>query len=216
MNNINNLQQLEGDHPLCDFYADSTAKKKNQSEYPPVIFSPADLTMTSTGLAYKGNRLDPIFYKTCLFGGHIFWTNHYRSQDYYLDSEFAEKNRRRLIKRIIKWVKQFLGLNANDIQYFGMTEKKGFRCHTHTIIAIKKKCGDIADKVRSAIELFTSLTPQVTYDRATRQEANQIIINAVGVAAYISKINRNELECPMWHHSPKFFDYLEDHQKYGI
>ena len=97
-------------------------------------------TIISDGSIYFNNyKVDPFFYSLRKLRWDILLTFHYGGVDYYSDNEFAEKNRRSLIKKLVSQTLKSLKQPRNDIQFAGFTEKKNGRCHSHVLLHIKNK-----------------------------------------------------------------------------
>jgi hypothetical protein len=137
-------------------------------------------------------------------------TFHYKIADYYRDNEFSEKNRRILIKKgiVIKTLK-FLGQPVNDIQFAGFTEKKNGRCHSHTLLHIKDKSPLSIDIIADTIKL---MIPHEIIMRNSKDEEKQIefINDSEAAAAYICKLNSNDLDLHSLFKSRNLIKYLEN------
>ena len=165
-------------------------------------------------LRFNDFKVDPFFYTLSAIPWDLFLINHYKGDDYARDNEFAERNRRTLLASVFRQSKESLGLASNDIQYFGCTEKRGARCHTHTLIYIKRKAGANASELRETIQKCLPSRIVTIPEASTKERANQIVIEPVKCAAYVSKRNKNDLAVPTNHYSKDFITFATRYNKF--
>ncbi len=163
----------------------------------------------SDGSIYFNNyRVDPFFYSLRKLRWDILLTFHYGGVDYYSDHEFAEKNRRSLIKNLVIRTLKTLNQPRNDIQFAGFTERKNGKCHTHTLIHIKNKS---PISVNTIAEAMKSLTPKEisARDAEDKEKQIEIISDAEAASAYICKFNSNELDIHQIFLSKNFINFIK-------
>lgn len=166
-------------------------------------------TISDRSISFNNYEVDPLFYSLRKARWDIFLTFHYKGEDYCLDNEFAEKNRRMLIKKVIVGTLKYLHQPRNDIQYVGFTEKINGRCHTHTVLHIKDKSPICAKTIADTIKL---LLPQKNIRQNPQDNDKQveIIRDSESAAAYISKFNSNDLKIHKIHHSSRLFEWINN------
>ena len=166
-------------------------------------------TISDRSISFNNFKVDPLFYSLRKARWDIFLTFHYEGEDYYLDNEFAEKNRRVIIKKVIVGTLKYLHQPRNDIQFAGFTEKKNGRCHTHTALHIKDKSPICAETIADTIKI---LLPQDIIRQNPRDKEKQveIIRDPERIAAYISKFNSNDLKIHKTHFSSRFFEWINN------
>jgi len=168
-------------------------------------------TIISDGSIYFNNyRVDPLFYSLRKLRWDILLTFHYGGVDYYSDNEFAEKNRRSLIKSLVIRTLKSLNQPRNDIQFAGFTEKKNGRCHSHTLLHIKDKSPISANSIVNSMKL---LMPEEISARNPRDEEKQVEIigDTEAATAYICKFNSNELDIHRLYKSKDLIEYIKKH-----
>lgn len=164
-------------------------------------------TISEGSISFNNYKVDPLFYSLRKARWDIFLTFHYKGADYCLDSEFAEKNRRMLIKKVIVGTLKYLHQPRNDIQYVGFTEKINGRCHTHTVLNIRDKSPICAETIADTIKL---LLPQdiIRQNPQDKEKQVEIIRDSESAAAYISKFNSNDLKIHKMHYSSRFVELI--------
>ena len=165
-------------------------------------------TIISDGSIYFNNyKVDPLFYSLRKLRWDILLTFHYRKVDCYGDNEFAEKNRRSLIKNLVIQTLKSLKQPRNDIQFAGFTEKKNGRCHSHTLLHIKNKSPISANTIVNSMKL---LMPEEILERNPKDQEKQVEIigDAEAATAYICKFNSNELDIHKHHFSKDILSFL--------
>jgi hypothetical protein len=171
-----------------------------------------DTYVTSNhGFLYYGKyKTSPIFYHIKDIKWNLFLSIHFKTPTYYSDNEDAERNRRLLFKKIISETCDRLNLATNDLQYVATTEKQQYRCHYHSLIYIKKKSNVCVSLVRQTIQNLLNEKNVAIKDPS--EKGNQIVIEHEEVAAYISKFNKNDMDCIPIHHSKKFIRFVENYR----
>jgi hypothetical protein len=169
-------------------------------------------TIISDGSIYFNNyRVDPFFYSLRKLRWDILLTFHYGEVDCYSDNEYAEKNRRGIIKSLVNQTLKNLKQPRNDIQFAGFTEKKNGRCHTHTLLHIKDKSPLRAHTIAETIK---SVIPKEISVRNPTDEEKQVEIigDAEAATAYICKFNSNELDVHKHHFCGEFLSGFHNMQ----
>ncbi len=203
--------------PYCLFTIMNTERDKNRKPANMVI---NDLKLISDRLSLDeaGNikldnwTLDPFFEPIIrIKNWSLFLTFHYRWRNLYEES--AEKERRMQIHTMFNNTRLDLGLSSNDLQYYGVTEMQGGRCHTHTVCLSKSG----ADP-KLLIETVKRVQPYEMFipNKNTEEKATDIIQEPLKLISYISKINKNDLECKFIHHSKDFINFYKNYVKYQV
>jgi len=172
-----------------------------------------NIDLDAHGARFKEFNVSPFFYTLEKIPWDIFMTFHYKGRDFNRDDEWAEKNRRSIIFRLINDSRKTLSLSKHDLQFFGTTEKKWGRCHTHTLIHIKRKAGKNQDLVRNTIQAHIPWDIVTIPEKSTRENANQIVNDPIAVSAYISKFNGNEIDAAPIHFSRDFVNFVSNYNE---
>jgi len=156
-------------------------------------------------LLSDGWKVSPFFHTTGVIRWDLFLSFHYKGHEYNRDNPYAEKNRRDAIAALIRKSKECLGLKSRDLQYFGVTEMQGERCHTHTLIHNR----DNSISVRLLRDTILKLIDWdvVTIPEGKLNEAIVTIQSSKKAAAYTSKLNKNDLEIQSIHFSKDFIKF---------
>ena len=195
-------------------------------------------------IQHDGYDVSPVFYHIKNIKWDLFLSLHFNHPNLFRDTEYAETQRWLFFKHLVKNTCKVLRIPRNDLQYFGTTEKQQQRCHLHALVYIKKKAPVSLEKVRANMQTLIEKDETVAFptvcticrtslnkitgkcskckkgvsirDKSSMERAIQIVKSPAEVAAYLSKFNKNDMDCIPIHHSKKFPEFLEDHGKYGI
>jgi len=164
----------------------------------------------------KYSKENPYRYSICQIPWTWFLSFHWKGYDYKEDSEFCFKNRRMIIKSLIKNTCKGLNIGSNDLQYFASDELKNKRVHTHAIIHKKNK---VSVNDATVLKMLYSKIPRRIVSSIDKEKWAKVIepvSKSKEASEYITKLNSNDFETHMNYHSKKFIDFCNSYRDHGF
>jgi hypothetical protein len=176
-----------------------------------------NLRVDKNGYLKEGKwRVDPFNYTIRNIPWKWFLSFHFKDSDYRVDSEFAGKNRRKLINDIIQFTRKKLGLASNDLHYFMSDEKQQGRVHTQGVITKKDKV--IVEDMEILMALRSNIPlPEVScIERGKEYILIEPVRDSKRAAAYLNKFNKNDFKDHRNFMSSKFVEFANNYRQHAF